>query len=76
MTFRLVFIVSSPSAPPRGELVDDVFYVNAPEGYHNLAHKAKHMMGLVRGAFCHSNGVLHAIVMERGVFRCLVLWLT
>lgn len=50
MSFRLVFIVSSRFAPPGGELVDDVLYVNAPDGYRNIAHKVKQMMGLVRVA--------------------------
>lgn len=47
MSFRVVFIVSSPDAPPEGDLVGDVLYVNAPDGYRNIVHKVKHMMGLV-----------------------------
>lgn len=57
-SFRAVFIVSSPSAPPDGELVGDILYVRAPDGYRNIVHKVKHMMGLVSEGGCKS---LHII---------------
>lgn len=47
MSVRVIFVVSRPSAPPNGELMGDMLYVNAPDGYHNIVHKVKHMMGLV-----------------------------
>lgn len=47
MSFRVVFVISSDSAPPDGKLVGDILYVNAPDGYRNIVHKVKHMMGLV-----------------------------
>lgn len=40
-------MISSPSAPPDGQLVGDVLYVDAPDGYRNIVHKVKQMMGLV-----------------------------
>lgn len=47
LSFRVIFVVSNPSAPPDGEVVGDILYVNAPDGYRNIVHKVKHMMGLV-----------------------------
>lgn len=47
MSFQVVFVISSESAPPGGKLVGDILYVNAPDGYRNIVHKVKHMMGLV-----------------------------
>lgn len=47
MSFKVVFVISSDSAPPDGKLVGDILYVNAPDGYRNIVHKVKHMMGLV-----------------------------
>lgn len=46
-SFRVVFIVSSSSAPPGGQLLGDMFYVNVPDGYYNIVQKVKYMMGLV-----------------------------
>lgn len=46
-SFRVVFIVSSSSAPLGGQLLGDMFYVNVPEGYYNIVQKVKHTMGLV-----------------------------
>eukprot|EP00752_Nemacystus_decipiens_P006800 g6105.t1 len=48
MSFRVIFVVTRGTAPPDGELVGDVLYVSAPDGYRNIVYKVKHMMGLVR----------------------------
>ncbi len=48
MSFLVIFVVTRSSAPPNGELVGDVLYVNAPDGYRNIVYKVKQMMGLVR----------------------------
>ncbi|CAN0055017.1 unnamed protein product, partial [Ectocarpus fasciculatus] len=48
MEFQVIFVVTRSTAPPDGELVGDVLYVNAPDGYRNIVYKVKHMMGLVR----------------------------
>lgn len=48
MDFRIIFVVTRSTAPPNGELVGDVLYVNVPDGYQNIVYKVKHMMGLVR----------------------------
>lgn len=50
MSFRVIFVVTRSTAPPNGELVGDVLYVSAPDGYRNIVYKVKHMMGLVRHA--------------------------
>lgn len=47
MVFRVIFVVTRSTAPPNGELLGDVLYVNAPDGYRNIVYKVKHMMGLV-----------------------------
>ena len=52
MSFRVVFVVTRSTAPPNGELVGDVLYVSAPDGYRNIVYKVKHMMGLVRRGIC------------------------
>lgn len=49
MEFQVIFVVTRSTAPPDGELVGDVLYVNAPDGYRNIVYKVKNMMGLVRG---------------------------
>lgn len=48
MSFRVIFVVTRSTASPNGDLVGDVLYVNAPDGYRNIVYKVKHMMGLVR----------------------------
>ncbi|CAN0137151.1 unnamed protein product [Hapterophycus canaliculatus] len=48
MSFRVVFVVTRSTASSNGDLVGDVLYVNAPDGYRNIVYKVKHMMGLVR----------------------------
>ena len=50
-SFRVVFVISDPLAPPDGQLMGDIFHVKAPDGYHNIVHKVKHMMGLVSTVF-------------------------
>lgn len=50
MSFRVIFVVTRATASPNGDLVGDVLYVNAPDGYRNIVYKVKHMMALVR---CH-----------------------
>lgn len=73
-SIRVVFIVSSSSAPPGGQLLGDIFYVNVPDGYYNIVQKVKHMMGLVsrrgsprhRGVSIYSNtGIFLANVISR-----------
>lgn len=48
VSFCVIFVVTKSTAPPDGELVGDVLYVSAPDGYRNIVYKVKHMMGLVR----------------------------
>lgn len=55
MSFRVIFVVTRSTAPPNGELLGDVLYVSAPDGYRNIVYKVKHMMGLVRDGV----GMLH-----------------
>ena len=59
MSFRVVFVVSSVSAPLDGRLVGDILYVNAPDGYRNIVHKVKHMMGLVSAHTAHTTHTTH-----------------
>lgn len=51
MSLRVIFVVTRSTAPPDGELVGDVLYVSAPDGYRNIVYKVKHMMGLVRAGW-------------------------
>ena len=60
MSFRVVFVISSDSAPPDGKLVGDILYVNAPDGYRNIVHKVKHMMGLVSAHTIHNTHTTRA----------------
>lgn len=43
----MIFVVSDATSPPDGRLVGDILYVRAPDGYQNIVHKVKNMMGLV-----------------------------
>lgn len=69
MSFRVIFVVTRSAAPPNGELVGDVLYVSAPDGYRNIVYKVKHMMGLVRD---RHDGQLHDVIMIGNpmVWRC------
>lgn len=67
MSFRVIFVVTRSTAPPDGELVGDVLYVSAPDGYRNIVYKVKHMMGLVRDGM----GTLHDGWEPR---RWLIVW--
>ncbi|CAM9480562.1 unnamed protein product [Pylaiella littoralis] len=47
-TVSVVFVVSNESAPPEGELVGDILYVNVADGYRNIVRKTRAMLYLVR----------------------------
>lgn len=47
----VVFVVSKESAPPEGELVGDILYVNVADGYRNIVRKTRAMLYLVSHSF-------------------------